>query len=473
MSGRPHGAGPDGRDDIGLGSRSRVEPPPRPLRETLTTNPARVLALGFAVLITIGTAVLMLPASTASGESPPLLTALFTATSAVCVTGLTVVDTAGYWSGFGQVALLVMFQVGGFGILTGTAVAFLALTRRLGFRGRLMASAERQESDASSLRRVLIITATVTVVTETAVALSLFLALLDDGHDAASAAWRGLFHSVSAFNQAGFALWPDSLAGFGGDPWIILSVAVAILLGGIGVPVWMDVRRDGLRWRRYTLHTKLTLLGSAVLLVAGFAVLTASEWDNPATLGAHGVGGRLLDGFFASVTPRSGGFSTFDYGAAEIETLLVTDALMFIGGGSASTAGGIKVGTFVLLMLVVWSEMRGKTEVDAFARTVPDTVLKRAFSVAFLAIVVVSAGTLGIVLSGPFSFEDALFETLSAFATVGLSTGITPQLDDGGRIIVIVLMFVGRVGLVTVALALALREEARRFTYPEERPLVG
>lgn len=471
MSVRPPGAGPG--DEIGLGSRGRVEPATRPLRETLTTNPARVLALGFAVLISLGTAVLMLPVSTASGDSPPILVALFTATSAVCVTGLTVVDTAGYWSGFGQVALLVMFQVGGFGILTGTAVAFLALTRRLGFRGRLMASAERQESDASSLKRVLVITALVTLVTEAVIALALFLALLGDGYGPGSAAWRGLFHSVSAFNQAGFALWPDSLAGFAGDPAVILPIAVAILIGGIGVPVWMDVRRDGLRWRRYALHTKLTLVGSVVLLLAGFVVLTASEWDNAATLGAQGIDARLLDGFFASVTPRSGGFSTFDYGSAEIETLLVTDGLMFIGGGSASTAGGIKVGTFVVLMLVVWSEMRGKTEVDAFARTVPDTVLKRAFAVAFLAIVVVSAGTLGIVLSGPFAFEDALFESLSAFATVGLSTGITPQLDGAGKIIVIVLMFVGRVGLVTVALALALREETRRFTYPEERPLVG
>jgi Trk-type K+ transport system membrane component len=446
---------------------------PRRLRAGITTNPARLLALLFLVAITIGTAVLMLPASSQADGSASFLTALFTATSAVCVTGLIVVDTPTYWSTFGQTALLVMFQVGGFGILTGTSLAFLALTRRIGFRGRLLAEAEQQESDASQLKRVLSTAIVVTVAFELLAWLSISLDLIRSGYGSGAAAWEGLFHSVSAFNGAGFALYPDSLERFATDGWMLVTIAIATIVGGLGVPVWLDVRRAGLRWSRYNLHTKLTLSGTAALLAAGFIAFTSFEWDNEHTIGGLGIPGRLLGGFFASVTPRSLGFSTFDYGQAEVETLLVSDAFMFVGGGSASTAGGIKVGTFVLLMLVVWGEMRGRVEVDAFGRTVPSPILRRAFSLAFLALVAIALGTLAITVSSGFSLEESLFEAVSAFATVGLSTGITPGLAPAGQIAVIVLMYAGRVGLVTVALALAFRERERRYTFPEERPLVG
>ena len=457
----------------GLGSLGRRFVGPSRLGDNFSTNPARILAVGFLAAIGIGTLILMLPVASQPDGSAPFLTALFTSTSAVCVTGLIVVDTPEYWSIYGQAALLVLFQVGGFGILTGTSLAFLALTRKIGFRGRLMASAERQQQDAGQLKRVLAVALVVTVVVEAAAWVSITVTLLRDGYSVGSAVWRGLFHAVSAFNGAGFALWTDSVAGFATNGQMLMTIAIATIIGGIGVPVWLDARRERLRWTKYSLHTKLTLSGTIALLSAGFVALTISEWDNPDTLGALGVPGKLLGGFFASVTPRSAGFSTFDYGQADVETLLVTDALMFIGGGSASTAGGVKVGTFVLLMLVVWSEARGRDQLDAFARTVPSTVLRRAFSVAFLALVVVAFGTLTITASGPVGLEDALFEATSAFATVGLSTGITPDLDAAGQMTVIVLMYAGRVGLVTVALALAFRDRGRQYSYPEERPLVG
>jgi potassium uptake TrkH family protein len=460
-------------DEGGIGSRGRSARGRGLIGSRFARNPARVIALVFLGAIVIGALVLMLPAASADGSAAPPLTALFTAVSAVCVTGLVVVDTPTYWSTFGQAAIVVMIQVGGFGILTGTSLAFLALTRRIGFRGRIMAGVERQESDEGQLRAVVVAAVVVTIAVEALAWLSIALRLAGDGYSASSAAWRGLFHGVSSFNNAGFALWSDNLVGFNGDAWMLLTISAATIIGGLGVPVWLDVRRNGLHWSRYALHSKLTLSGTLALLAVGLLLFMAFEWTNASTLGGLDAGERMVDGFFLAVQPRTAGFNSIDYGDARVETLVLTQALMLIGGGSASTAGGIKVGTFVLLMLVVISEVRGQSEVDAFGRSVPSQLLRRAFSVAFMALVAVSVGMFLIVSSGSFEPEESFFEAVSAFATVGLSTGITPELNVVGQLTCIVLMYAGRVGLVTVALALAFRERQRRYTYPEERPLIG
>jgi len=457
----------------GLGTAARREVSPSRLREGLAGNPARAIALAFLLVIGLGTLVLMLPAASADGSGAPPMTALFTAVSAVCVTGLVVVDTATYWSGFGQAVILALIQIGGLGILTGTSLAFLLLTRRLGFRGRLMTGAERQQTDQGQLRQVLLVAVGVTAAAEAVAWISITLRLLLDGYSLAGATWRGLFHSVSAFNNAGFALWSDNMIGFRTDAWMLTTIAVATIAGGLGVPVWQDLRRVGRRWSRYSLHSRITLGGTVVLLVIGFVAIAAVEWNNSGTLGAEGTGDRVLGAFFASVQPRTAGFNAMDYGEARVETLLVTQTLMLIGGGSASTAGGLKVGTFVVLMLVVWAEARGRDEVVAFGRSIPAVVLRRAFAIGFLALVAVSLGTLVIAATSTFEPEEAFFESVSAFATVGLSTGLTPELNTAGRLTCIVLMFAGRVGLVTVALALAFRERERRFTHPEGRPLIG
>ena len=292
-------------------------------------------------------------------------------------------------------------------------------------------------------------------------------------YSAGSAVWRGIFHAVTSFNNAGFALWSDNLAQFVTDGWISVTICFAIIAGGIGFPVWLELRRRPLTPRRWTLHTKLTLLMTLFLLTFGTAAVLGFEWNNEATLGPLGTDGKLLASFFQGVQPRTAGFNTLDYGAMEQDTLLATDMLMFVGAGSASTGGGIKVTTFALLILMVWAEVRGEPEVNAFGRRIPTTAQRQALGVAFLAINVVVICTLLLLVTNPFPLDQTLFEALSAFGTVGLSTGITADFSAFGQGILIFLMYFGRVGPLTLGVALALRERERRFRYAEERPIVG
>ncbi len=288
-----------------------------------------------------------------------------------------------------------------------------------------------------------------------------------------SALWHGVFHAISAFNNAGFALWSDSLVRFVGDGWIIVTVALAIIAGGLGFPVWFELSRRVHDPRRWTLHTKLTLRTAAALLCFGFVAVAVFEWGNSKTMGNLDLEGKLLAAFFQSVTPRTAGFNSLNYGDFRPETLLVTDMLMFVGAGSASTAGGIKLTTFAVIFLMVWSEVRGDPHVNALGRRVPAVAQRQALAVAVIAINAVVFATLALMATTGFSFQQTLFEALSAFGTVGLSTGITPDLDGAGRVIVIALMFLGRTGPLTLFVALALRERERLYRYPEERPLIG
>jgi trk system potassium uptake protein TrkH len=296
---------------------------------------------------------------------------------------------------------------------------------------------------------------------------------LQDGTALGSAVWHGVFTSVSAFNNAGFSLWSDSLVGFVDDWSVTLTVAVAIVLGGIGFPVVLELIRSRRAGHVWSLHTKLTLLVTAFLLVVGTAAVLGFEWGNEATLGALSAPDKLLAAFFGGVTPRTAGFNSIDYGEATGETLLVTDILMFIGGGSGSTAGGIKVTTFALIGLMVLSEARGDRHVSVFRRSVSSRAQRQALVVVFVAINAVVLATLGLMATSDLLLYQALFESVSAFGTVGLSTGVTDQLDAIGQSILIVLMFLGRIGPHTLALALVLRERERLYSYPEERPLIG
>lgn len=442
-------------------------------------RPTQAVALGFALLILVGTLLLALPAARAGPGSAPLGTALFTSTSAATLTGLATVDTAAYWSGFGDAVLLGLAQVGGFGIMASASLIVLALARRVGLQGRLAAQLETGASaaDLGSLRRVLLGVAVLTVVFEAATALAVGLRLwLGYGEPAGEAARLGMFHAVSAFNNAGFAVFPEGLAAFATDGAILVPLALAALAGGLGFPVWLElVRRRGerRRRRRLSLHSRLTLVASGVLVAVGTLAVLALEWENPRTLGGLGVAGKLLGAFFAGVMPRGAGFSTLDYGAVDPGTLLVTDALMFIGGGSASTAGGIKVTTFALLVLVVWSELRSRPDVTAFGRRVPPAALRQAFALTAVALGIVLLATLALTIGSDVELSDALFEALSAFGTVGLSTGITAELSGFGQAVLMALMFIGRVGPLTLGIALLLREREPRYRLPEERPLVG
>jgi trk system potassium uptake protein len=437
-------------------------------------HPARLVPLAFLLAIVLGTGVLMLPAARAGEGSAPFLTALFTATSAVSVTGLTVVDTPTYWSGLGQGVILALFQAGGLGIMTGATLLGLLVARRLRLSTRLVAQAETRSLGLGDvvgvLRLVLLVTVGVELATAAALALRLRHAY---GEPWAEAAWNGLFLAVAAFSNAGFSTYSDNLVGFASDPLILCPIMAAVILGGIGFPVIRDIRRNPRRAARWSLHTKMTLFGTALLLVGGTAVVLAYEWGNPATIGTLGPAGKLLGAAFHSAMTRSGGFNALDVGQMRPETLAVSYVLMMIGGGSASTAGGVKVTTFLVLGFVVWAEIRGEPDVTAFGRRISREVQRQALTVALLAVGFVGMATLLLLSVTDLSLEDALFETVSAFATVGLSTGVTADLPPAGQAVLVVLMFLGRVGTITVATGLALQNRQRPYRFPEERPIVG
>lgn len=436
--------------------------------------------LGFAAAVAVGTGLLMLPVSRTGEGGASLVEALFTATSAVCVTGLAVVDTPSYWSAFGEAVILGCIQVGGLGIMTLASLLGLLVSRRMGLQARLTAAAETKTVGLGDVRSVLTGVLAFTVVFESVTATALTLRFwLGYDEPFGRALWLGVFHAVSAFNNAGFALFSDNLIGFVDDPWICLPIAVSVIVGGIGFPVVFEVRRQLLRLsgprrrRSWSLHTQMTVSATVVLLVLGTVFVTASEWDNPGTLGPLDTPGRLLAGFFQAVMPRTAGFNSLDYGQIEDGTLLGTMVLMFIGGGSAGTAGGIKVTTFVILFFAIYAEVRGETNVDAFDRRVDDRVVRQALTVVLLSIAAVVTATLVLIETTPLPTGEVAFEVVSAFGTVGLSTGITADFPPAGQLVLVGLMFLGRLGPITLVSALALRERSRLYELPEGRPIIG
>ena len=437
-------------------------------------HPARLVPLAFLVTILVGTVLLMLPMSRADPGGAPLLIALFTSTSAVCVTGLAVQDTATYWSGFGQGVILALSQIGGFGIMTGATLLGLLVTRRLRLSTRLIAQAETRSIALGEVAGLLRLIFLVTVSVELAAAAILTLRLRYAYQEPwEQAIWNGLFHAISAFNNAGFSTYSDGMMRFVADPVVIMTVTVAVVLGGLGFPVLYELRRKLRHPARWSIHTKITLLGTAVLLPAGWVAVLAFEWSNPDTLGPLDLTGKLLASMFHSAMTRSGGLNSVDIGKMELETLAVSYVLMLIGGGSASTAGGIRVTTFLLLGFVVLAEIRGEPDTTAFRRRISSEVQRQALSVVLLAVGLVALATLLLLVLTDFALHDVLFEAISACATVGLSTGITPKLPPAAQFVLVVMMFAGRVGTVTIATAFALRMRKRPYRYPEERPIVG
>ncbi|MGH3345006.1 MAG: TrkH family potassium uptake protein [Carbonactinosporaceae bacterium] len=438
-------------------------------------SPFRIVVAGFAVAVLAGTALLVLPIAKA-GEigHASVLEALFTSTSAVCLTGLIVVDTPTFWSPFGELVILALIQIGGFGIMTFASFLGLLVTRRLALRTRLSIQAETRSLELGDVRGIVLAVAATTLLIEAVTAL-LLAGRFATGYDEplGEALYLGVFHAVSAFNNAGFALFSTNLEAFVTDAWICLPIAGAAIAGGLGFPVLLQLHRELRRTYRWSLQTRITLLVSPVLLAAGLVAVLAIEWANPATLGRLDVPGKLLAAFFQSMTPRTAGFNTLDYGEMHPATLLATDILMFIGGGSAGTAGGIKVTTFALLAFVIFAEIRGEQPVHALGRRVPDGAQRQALSVALLGVGAVVLSTIALLGLTRYDLDAVLFEVVSAFGTVGLSTGITADLPAAAHAILIALMFAGRLGPVTLASALALRERAIRYRLPEERPIVG
>ena len=429
---------------------------------------------GFAAAAAGGTGLLLLPGATERPGGASFIEALFTAVSALCVTGLVVVDTPGHWSSFGECVILVLIQIGGLGVMTTGAVIGLAVARRLSLRTRLTAAAEAGGGRPVNAPEVILGVLRITVLTEAAVAVILTLQFaLTYGMPWDQASWYGVFHAVSAFNNAGFSLFSDNLAGFAADPVVCLSISAAVILGGLGFPVLMQLRRRPFTPLAWSLNTRLVLLGTGVLLAAGTLLVLLVESGNPRTLGPLNWPARLLAAFFQSVQTRTAGFSSINIGEMDPLSWLGMDLLMFIGGGPAGTAGGIKVTTFMVLIYVVAAELRGGASVTMLGKRLGSQVPREAITMLLAAAALVLAATGFLMAVTDFGLDVLLLETTSAFGTVGLSAGISAAIGPVGQSVLVVLMFVGRLGPLLLAAGLALRSRRSRVELPEERPIIG
>lgn len=430
------------------------------------------MVTGFAIAIVIGTALLALPTARDDGVGAGLVDAIFTATSAVTVTGLASVDVA-EWSAFGETILLLLVQIGGFGIMTVGAVLVVVASQRIGLRQRMTAQTEIGAVTPGEIRALVVTIAIATATIEAVVAVTLALRFwLAHGDSLGRAVWSGVFHSVTSFNNAGIALRSDNLVSYADDPVVLIVMGLSVVLGGLGFPVILEVVRHR-RAPRWTLHTKLVLATTGLLLVVGPVAITMLEWTNPATLGPMGTADKLVNGWFQGVSPRTAGFNSVSTGDLRPDSLLVIISLMFIGAGPASTGGGIKVTTFAVVGWAVWSEMRGDDETTIFRRRIPPVTVRHSLAVIVLSIGTIFVATQALLLGDPVDLMAAVFETTSAFGTVGLSTGITPGLSSVSLVVLSLVMLAGRVGPTTFAAAFVVRERRRAHRYPEERPIVG
>ncbi|MDF1703684.1 MAG: potassium transporter TrkG [Aeromicrobium sp.] len=447
---------------------------PRPRIPAAIAHPVRLLPLTFLTLILAGTLMLMLPFARTGEYSPEFMPAFFTSTSAVTVTGLATVDTASYWSPAGQVIILILVEIGGLGIVALATVLGLFIGGRLGLRTRLVAQTDMHVVSLGEVRPLFRRVAVVMLSFQLVIAVVLSVRYRGSYFDSwGTSLWHGVFDAVMAFNNAGFSLNSDSITRYAGDWLIIVPICLGVFFGAVGFPVLAELFSGWRNPSKWTIHTRLTVWGSVFLLVVGAVVFLALEWSNPATLGTLPWDHRLVSGLEGGVMPRSGGLNSFDWGSVRPETLSFGTVLMFIGGGSASTAGGIKVTTFLLLAYVVLAELRGDPQVTIGARAISSAVVRTALTIALISVMLVTGSTWLLMLLSEATFENALFEVTSAFATAGLSTGLTPDLNNASQVLIIVLMFIGRVGTITAASAFVLRRRAPRYTVPEEQPIIG
>jgi len=437
----------------------------------------QIIAIVFLALILLGALLLCLPFSSVSREPTPFLTALFTATSATCVTGLSLVDTGLYWSGFGQTVILLLIQIGGLGFMTLVSLFFLMAHRKFGLKERMLLAQSLGVEQLSGILRLVRHVLIGTFIMELLGAIVLTIRFLPE-KGLGTAIWWGVFHSISAFCNAGFDVMGAADAGgslvlFCTDPTVNVTLMCLIILGGLGFVVWQDVAEHR-RFRKLSVYTRLVLIISGTLIIGGAALFAVLEWNNPQTIGDMTTGEKILACLFQSVTTRTAGFYTLPQGNLTDKSKAVSDVLMLIGGSSGSTAGGIKTVTFGLLLLSAWATARGKSRVTVFHRTIDEKQIRHAVAIVTL-IVTVSFGA-GIFLSATngLALEDCLFETISAIATVGLSTGITAGLNLVSKVILIILMFFGRVGIMTISLGFLLSDQAKeRYVYSESRMLIG
>ena len=445
-----------------------------------TMEPAQVMVIGFGVVILFGGLILNLPIATKSGESAGFLNALFTSTSAVCVTGLIVVDTSTYWSEFGQFVIITLIQTGGFGFMTIATMFSLLIGKKINLRERLLIQESLNQRDLSGLVKLTRYIIMMTFAIEGIGALLLSMVFIPE-FGLLKGIWYSIFHSISAFCNAGFDLMGtttgefSSLMSFVDNALINFVIGGLIILGGIGFPVILDVINNR-KYSKLNIHSKIVINTSAILIILGFLFIFIAEFNNKASLGDLSMKEKLLSSFFQSVTLRTAGYTTIDLSLLKESTLFFMIILMIIGASPASTGGGLKTTTVATLFLTVKSFILGKEDIEVYQRRIGDTTVKKSLGIFFIGVFIALFGTLILTIVNPeYTLIESIFEVVSAFATVGLSIGGTPSLTVLGKILIMMLMFLGRVGSLTIFIALLSRNNKvkSKIRYPEGKIIVG
>ena len=446
-------------------------------RRKVSMSATKLVALCFLGIILLGTGLLMLPVSSRSGEPCQFLPALFTATSATCVTGLTPFDTWTQWSGFGQVVLLCLIEIGGLGFMSAATLVIFQFRRKVGLRQRMLIAQALSLNEMDGVVRLQRMVIFGSLGFEAAGALILTLWFWPQYGFVRALRW-GVFHSISAFCNAGFDIFGSmepgsSLLLFQNDPVVLLTLGTLVVLGGLGFLVWQDIAEKR-SWKKLSVYSRLVLLATAMLIVSGWALICILEWNNPKTLGNLSVGSKLLGGLFQSITLRTAGFDAINQAGLTQGGKAVSMVLMLIGGSSGSTAGGLKTVTFLVVLLFIWARARGRSNVSAFCRTIPQEQALNAMTISLMMVLLSVLGGIFVCATSPVSFTDGLFEAISALATVGLTAGATGLLSVPAKILIIIFMYFGRVGVLTISLGFLMGNQAvERFRYAETSLLIG
>ena len=437
----------------------------------------KIIAITFACMVLLGAGLLTLPAASRNGISCGFLPALFTATSATCVTGLVMFDTYTQWSGFGQVVIISLIQIGGLGFMSAATLFVFLLRKRIGLKQRLVMAQALSVSDMDGIVQLQKTVLKGSFAMEGIGALILFLRFLPEFGFAKALKW-GVFHSISAFCNAGFDIFGcitpgASLMEFQSDPVVLLTLGALVVLGGLGFLVWQDLAVNR-SFRKCSVYTRLVLVTTAGLVILGWVMTCLLEWNNPGTLGPMSVGEKLLNGLFQSITLRTAGFAAIDQGLLTDAGKAVSMVLMLIGGSSGSTAGGLKTVTFIVLILFMAARARGRSTVCVYKRTIPQSQVLDAMTIAFLMVALAYFGGVFISATSPIAFVDALYESVSAIATVGLTAGATGNLSIPAQLLMIVYMYFGRVGVLTISMGFLTGDRAEeRFRYAQTNLLIG
>lgn len=439
-------------------------------------KPSQFIIIGFLILIFIGTILLALPISSSTGKSIGIINALFTSTSAVCVTGLVVMNTGSDFSLIGQLIIMLLIQIGGLGFMTYGAFIALLLGEKIGEKKRKLIKVSTKALPSQSLKKLIVSIFILTILLESLATIILTIRWNND-MGFWNAFYHALFHTISAYNNAGFVLWSNSLSNYVGDPVVNVIISSLFIITGLGFTVLLDIYNNR-KWKALTLHSKLVISMSSILIIVGFIVILAIESVNVLTLEALPTVDRLWAAFFQSATTRTAGFNTINIGDMMIPSLLIIILFMFIGASTGGTGGGIKTNTFFILIIYLWSRIRRRKSIEVFERKVSIKIINRALTVIVLSLGVIVVVTLLLTLtehSNNTSFFVILFEATSAFGTVGLSMGLTPDLSAWGKIIITITMFIGRLGPLTLAYALSQKggHKTKQTRSSEEVVLIG